>query len=361
MLTAAGRLAFALLEAFYCAATGEPLLFLSEASVCAMTTAPAAQASRAEYTRRMNRVLNYIDAHLEQPLDGAALADVANFSRFHFHRLFAAWMGETLGNYIRRRRLEKAALRLCASSHETVLETALASGFNSAEAFARAFKLRFGCTPSDWRANAPQRAAALVAAIGQRRADEESNPDQVASNVDQACQGAFADAVISCPLAKDPAMNVRIIDLPATRVAYQRLIGPYGPAIGEFWRNKMTPWMYSHGFSEGVCYGIGHDDPSITPADKCRYDACVEVPADFVTSGQADIQTLPGGRYALSSFKGRVENIADAWTRLLREWMPSNGLQCDDRPCFERFYAATAFNPQTGEFSCDICIPVKAL
>lgn len=326
-----------------------------------MTTEPTAHASRAEYTRRMNRVLNYIDAHLEHPLEGAELADVANFSRFHFHRIFAAWMGETLGSYVRRRRLEKAALRLSCGSHETVLETALATGFNSGEAFARAFKLKFGCTPSDWRANTPQRLAALAAAIGQRPGKQESNPDQVFGNTDQAHETAFGDSDVSYLSTKETTMHVRIIDLPKTRVAYQRLIGPYGPAIGEFWRSTMAPWMHSNGFSEEACYGIGYDDPSITPANKCRYDACVEVPADFVASGQADTQTLPGGRYAVSSFKGRVENIADAWTRLMREWMPSNGLQCDDRPCFEMFYAATAFNPETGEFSCDICIPVKAL
>ncbi|WP_343583991.1 AraC family transcriptional regulator, partial [Herbaspirillum sp.] len=102
-----------------------------------MTSKASAQASRAEYTRRMNRVLNYIDAHLDQPLDGAELADVANFSRFHFHRIFAAIMGETLGSYARRRRLEKAAFRLSCGNDETVLETALATGFGSAEAFAR--------------------------------------------------------------------------------------------------------------------------------------------------------------------------------------------------------------------------------
>ena len=88
---------------------------------------------RAEYARRINRVLNYIDAHLDQPLDGAHLADIANFSRFHFHRIFAAWMGETLGSYAQRRRLEKAAFRLSCGSKETVLETALATGFQSAK------------------------------------------------------------------------------------------------------------------------------------------------------------------------------------------------------------------------------------
>jgi len=64
--------------------------------------------SRLEYTQRMNRVLDHIDRHLDQPLALADLAAVANFSSFHFHRIFAAWMGETLGDYLRRRRLRSA-------------------------------------------------------------------------------------------------------------------------------------------------------------------------------------------------------------------------------------------------------------
>ena len=326
-----------------------------------MTTKPSAQVSRAEYARRINRVLNYIDAHLDQPLDGAQLADIANFSRFHFHRIFAAWMGETLGSYAQRRRLEKAAFRLSCGSHETVLETALATGFHSGEAFARAFKLKFGCTPSTWRSTTLQRLKMQASAIGQQPGNQESNPDQVFSNIHQEGEPALGESDVSYRLTETCAMDVRIVDLPKARVAYQRLIGPYGPAIGEFWRGTIAPWMHSNGLSDETCYGIGHDDPSLTPANKCRYDACVEVPAHFVASGQVDIQALPGGRYAVASFKGKAEVLGNAWMWLTREWMPSSGLQCDDRPCFEMFSATTALDPHTGEFSCDICIPVRAL
>jgi AraC family transcriptional regulator len=64
--------------------------------------------SRSEYDQRMHRVLAHIDAHLDQTLGLATLADVAHFSPFHFHRLFTAWMGHTLGDYLRRRRVEVA-------------------------------------------------------------------------------------------------------------------------------------------------------------------------------------------------------------------------------------------------------------
>ena len=308
----------------------------------------------------MNRVLNHIDQHLDQPLELAQLADVANFSRFHFHRIFAAWMGETLGDYLRRRRLEKAAFRL-ASTSESILETALSTGFGSGEAFARAFKLKFGCTPTAWRADTANRLASQAAAIGNRHAaDSDSNPDQAFGNPDQAGPHGVNEDGDSTHF-KGIAMEVQILDLPAARVAYQRLIGPYGPAIGTFWRGTVAPWMQSHGLSAATCYGIGHDDPSITPPDKCRYDACVEVPADFQPGAQADIMPLPGGRYAVARFKAPPSQIADAWMWLTREWLPSSGLQCDDRPCFERFDATTGMNPATGEFTCDICIPVRAL
>ena len=84
----------------------------------------------------MHRVVEHVDRHLDAELDLATLADVAHFSPFHFHRLFAAWMGETLGDYVRRRRLEVAATRLAAQPRVPVLQIALSTGFGSSEAFA---------------------------------------------------------------------------------------------------------------------------------------------------------------------------------------------------------------------------------
>src|ERR1700757_3053830 len=107
--------------------------------------------SRDVYVDRMHRVTEHIDQHLDQYLDLETLADVAHFSPYHFHRLFSAWMGETLGDYLRRRRIEVAAMRLVAQPRVPVLHIALSVGFGSAEAFTRAFRARFGCAPTAWR------------------------------------------------------------------------------------------------------------------------------------------------------------------------------------------------------------------
>jgi AraC family transcriptional regulator len=102
----------------------------------------SAPKSRAMYADRMQRVTEHIDRHLDQTLDLDALAKVAHFSPFHFHRLFSAWMGETVGEYLRRRRCEIAATRLVAQPRMAVIQIALAVGFGSAEAKIADFRRR---------------------------------------------------------------------------------------------------------------------------------------------------------------------------------------------------------------------------
>jgi AraC family transcriptional regulator len=305
---------------------------------------------RSEYERRMNRVLDHIDRNLDAQLDLPALADVANFSRYHFHRIFAGWMGETIGDYVRRRRLEVAAHKLAAGG--TVLDVALSTGFGSGEAFARAFKSRFGSTPTEWRNNTPERTAAFLAAL-------KSNFDQANSKHGQAGNGANGEHDISPNPYGEMIMEVNVIDIQPARIAYRRHIGPYGPAVGQFWAEAIMPWIMAHGLAQATCYGIGHDDPSVTPADKCRYDACVEIPAGFEPGGQFSVATIPGGRYAVTRYTGSPRDIGPAWNRLMKEWLPSSGLQCDERPCFERYDSLAT--QSDGNFTCEICIPVKAL
>lgn len=306
--------------------------------------------SRSEHEGRMHRVIAYIDQHLDQTLDLHTLAEVAHFSQFHFHRIFSAWMGETLGDYLRRRRVEVAAMRLASQPRTTVLNTALSVGFGSPEAFARAFKSRFGCSPSGWRT---QQSA-------QRRAN--SNPGQVDSKMSQV-PVAFSAEHEASPISTnmETIMNVKLIDRQPVTVAYLRHLGQYGEAIARFWQNTYYPWAVANNLLEQARYGISYDDPSITAEEQCRYDACVEVAPDFVVSGGAFKTTIPGGKYAVLRYSGTGEQVVGAWTALLREWLPASGLQLDARPCFEYYPTDGKCDPQTGAFECEICIPVVPL
>ena len=104
-----------------------------------------------EYKNRINRVIDYINANLKQPLSLDVLAGVASFSSFHFHRIFRAMTDETLSDFVKRLRLEKAANMLAVNPRASVTAVAFECGFSSSASFARSFKERFGCSATEWR------------------------------------------------------------------------------------------------------------------------------------------------------------------------------------------------------------------
>jgi AraC family transcriptional regulator len=303
---------------------------------------------RAEYERRLHRVFAYIDAHLDEPLDVATLAREASFSPFHFHRLFSAHTGETIGAYLTRRRVEQAAARLGAQPRVTVLTMALSVGFGSAEAFSRAFKKHFGCSPSQWKT------------VRRRGAAKHSKLSQANRNLDQAAtvRTRYGKRTMKTTLAP---LQVAVANRPAVRFAYLRYQGPFGPAVGRFWGEKVYPWLAANNLLGAPRYGICHDDPAVTDSSKLRYDAGAEVGKDFVPSQGAQLGTTPAGLYASTRFFGTSQEIPAIWDRLLREWLPASGYQLDARPCFEYYPPDGEMDEKTGAFTCDLCMPVAKL
>jgi AraC family transcriptional regulator len=264
-------------------------------------------------------------------------------------------MGETLGEYLRRRRLETAAMRLIAQPDLPVLHVALAVGFGSAEAFARSFKARFGSTPTAWRARERERRAESKGRQAERK------PGQAKRKRGRETAGGGGEAGTTRNDAQEVPMKVTIIDRKPVYVAYFRYVGPAGEPISEFWRTKVAPWMETNGLIGRTRYGVSLDDPGITAPAKYRYDACVEVPPDFTGTGKYLTTTLPGGKYAVARFEGTVEKFTDAWSALLRDWLPASGMQLDARPFFETYGPDSSWDPETGVMRCDLCVPVARL
>jgi AraC family transcriptional regulator len=298
----------------------------------------APRRSQVEYERRLHAVVEYVDRHLDDKLDLATLAGVAHFSPFHFHRLFQALMGEPLGDYIRRRRLELAAVRLRAQLRIPVIQIALGVGFGSAEAFTRAFRSRFGCSPTEWR---------------------KSKRDQMGGKPGQARNPASRKHGRS--RNQELVMNVKLVDREAVSVAYLRRTGAYGPGISQFWKKQVAPWMEANNFFGRDRFGISLDDPSVTRPENCRYDACVASPENEVLAGDPGRRVIPGGKYASLAYEGTGADIGAAWDSLLRDWLPRSGLQLDARPFFEHYPTDGRYDPRTGAFTCNICVPVAPL
>jgi AraC family transcriptional regulator len=107
---------------------------------------------------RLQRVVDSIESSLSSGQDTAidipALADMCHVSPWHFQRLFKSLVGDTLGNYLRGRRLTQAA-ELLLSSDRSILDIAMQVGFGSNEALSRAFKGYFNLTPKAFRQQSP--------------------------------------------------------------------------------------------------------------------------------------------------------------------------------------------------------------
>lgn len=306
-----------------------------------------------EYETRVNRVIDHIRSHLAGELSLSTLARVAAFSPFHFHRVFRAITGETLFGFIHRLRIEKAAGALLHHPDQSVLEVALDHGFASAATFARAFKTQFGMSATEWRGGGADDWSA--------RHRPERNPGKQLRKAGKA-SGRIRPHSLG-RRTEERSMSVHVRELPSYHVAYMRYVGPYGAhGIPELW-TRFDTWMEARGLrpEARVTLGVGYDDPRITAAEKCRYDACVVVPPDFLPDRRVNVMDLRGGPCAVATFTGTADEITDAWDRVFAAWLPGSAWQPDDRPCVEVYRGNPTVDAKAGVFRCELCLPVRPL
>jgi AraC family transcriptional regulator len=322
----------------------------------------ASDKNRQEYEKRVNRVLDHIRAHRAEELTLDALAAVAGFSPFHFHRVFKAMTGENLMEQIQRTRLEQAAGELVSRPHVDILAIALDNGFGSASGFARAFKDRFGMSASQWRAGG----APHLSPSKPRQADRK--PGQAQGKAGKAAAAQSGQPVSSSGTQarmEETAMRpieIKVQTLPSWRVAYLRSVGPYGPAGGiqDTWQ-RLGRWAEARDLwgADRICLGISHDDPRVTDPAKCRYDAAIVIPPKLDVDGDVNVIDVPGGKYATAAFAAPANEIGFTYDQIFG-WLPQSGYQPDHRFIFE-LYRGEFHDSCTGNVICDVCLPVRPL
>ena len=319
---------------------------------------------RAEYVARINRVIDHIQAHLDGELSLVVLAKVASFSPFHFHRVFAAMVGETLNQFITRLRAERAAARLSLNPGQSITEIALDCGYSSPAAFSRAFREAFGVSPSAWRDGGRR---------DRKIGKEESKPGQSKSNPgkDFAVVSFHIDLQTNQPTwrvqmkAKKAEIVVDVKELPEMHVAYVRHIGPYagqGQLFAESF-GKLMRWAAPRAlirFPQTKMLSVYYDDPHVTEESRLRVDCGMTVPPETQAEGEVGRTTLPAGKYAVAHFELGEHEYSEAWKAVMGGWLPESGYQPDDRPCFELYLNDPKQHPQ-GKAIVDICVPVRPM
>lgn len=282
----------------------------------------------AAYANRFNRVFDYIDKHLDDDLSVEQLSRVANFSKFHFHRQFSEYVGINVFRYIQLMRLKRASYRLVFNEGARIIDIALEAGFESSEAFSRAFKKLFEQTPSQFR-NKPE---------------WKSWNDQY-------------------PVLKrevKQAMDVKIVVFEETRIAVKEHRGD--PGLVNDTVKEFIDWRKESGLSPvttSKTFGVVYDNPDTVEPEKFRFDVCGAVSAPVPENRQGVInKIIPGGRCAVTRHCGAHNRIGESIYPLYREWLPQSGEELRDYPLFFHYINLI---PDTSEndLITDIYLPLK--
>lgn len=322
----------------------------------------AGNATRREYVARINRVLDHIEAHLQDALTLERLAAVAHFSPYHFHRVFNAMVGETLNRFIARVRIERAMQWLVANPDRSVTEIALDCGFSGSQTFARAFREYTGMSATEWR-RACLRGGSKIGNTKGKIGNTISNIGEDSGD-DNGYLAPVLQSLRRIPMTTISADSVTVQQLPDTHVAYVRHIGPYAGDETLF-KNlfaRLCQWAGPRGLiREGSDFiTIYHDDPNITAPDKLRTSVCLSVPAGTPVEGDIGTLVIPAGSYAFARFEILPVQYGDAWNSLCGAWLPDSGYEPADGPSFEIYRNDPSTHPEHKHIV-DICIPVKPM
>jgi AraC family transcriptional regulator len=266
--------------------------------------------AKVDYVARINRAIDHVVQHLDEPLDLEQLAGVACFSPFHFHRVFKSLVGETVASFVKRVRLERAIQLMSHRPDARLTDIALACGFASSSDFSRSFKQRYGVPPRAFDV-AGFRDGNREHGLGIARLPEGENPDGFVATLH---------------------------DLAPRFVAYVRVTDSYRPGAVKDAAQRMIAWARRRGLAGGRWLGYMWDDPEVVPLEKCRYDLGVEIPARIAADGEVGCLELPAMKVARVEVRGGAELELRAIDWVFRTWLPPSGFVPADQPCFEAFH-----------------------
>lgn len=285
-----------------------------------------------DYGVRINRALNYAQKKLPENVELEEVASISSFSPYHFHRIFMFVVGEKFAAFMRKRRLEWAAMELI-NTRRRILDISLDAGYETQESFARAFKVHFNTTPNKFRNKVKSPSEAF---IGLRSTFE----------------------IQIGELMKPEIIQKETLEVIGVQKDYDE--PDFSGALSqwqEFWsRNKELDSRDTNCY-----YGL-----TVVPTRTRQKNNCCGVyrylvAQEFVSGGAVPEGmtrfTIPCQKYAKYTYKGPISGfqafIMNVWTR----YLPESGLEVIESPEIEVY--DERFNLESHESEMDYLVPVK--
>ncbi len=265
-------------------------------------------------------ILERIESNLEY-VNITELIELSGFSYFHFHRIFHAYVGETLKQYLKRIRLEKSAYEL-QYKKVPITQVALNAGFSTPSSFNKAFKEFFNTTPSKYKKMTIRKEEFTM------------------------------------------IKPIKTVDLESIEVYSVRHVGAY-TEIGKAFE-KLMKWAYTNKIKNKknlmgkghYSYGISYDDPNVTEFSKLRSDACIDASDEVTQEEGINKQTISGGRYAVFLHKGAYTNLKETYNDIFSSYVRQNDVQLRNVPVFERYLNRDPRRTKEENLKTEIYIPI---
>lgn len=277
-----------------------------------------------EYQKQINIVIEYINNHLDEPIDLMKLAEISNFSPFHFHRIIRAFLGEPIGTYILRMRLETAA-RLLRYTDLAISDIAYKVGYDVPSSLSKSFKQHYDISPIDYRNN--------------------------------------KDYHIMKTEKKDISLNIKgpkVMDIPTKKAIYLKLTGIYGSldfsgSWQRLWQFVKENKLYSFGMEHIAIY---YDDPKVTENEKLRTDICLTIKKDIKPQGEIGVKEIIGGKFIMFLYKGSYEHLDAVYDTIYSRLLPETNFRLRNTHGFEK-YLNHPGNTKPEKLKTEIYIPVE--
>ncbi|MEK3661311.1 AraC family transcriptional regulator [Paenibacillus sp. FSL F4-0236] len=301
-----------------------------------------------DYRVRIQTVLHFIEENIDQEINLEMLAEISNFSKYHFSRVFSAITNKTPMTYLTERRLVRAVAYL-ETTNKTMLDISTLCGFSSISSFNSSFRKLFKTTPREMRRSKQEHSNnQLMSSNNQEELAPSKNYDVNSNNNNNFLRRVWQ-------------MNIEVKELPSYQVAYVRHVGSYLETY-KAWAT-LSKWVAKNNLPATEYFiGISLDDPSATDEYSCRYDACITIPREFSIEGDSGIsfQTLSGGLYARYQFYDTIDKFAIAYQSVYGQWLPNSEYEPDDRYALE-FCMNDPYTDPEGKAKVDLYIPIKSI
>lgn len=280
--------------------------------------------TKEEYAKRINMVIEYIGRNLDREINLDELSQVSKFSIYHFHRIFRAMVGEPVGAFVVRMRVETAA-RLLRYTSLSVQDIAYNVGYNVPSSLTKVFRQFYNISPIEYRNN--------------------------------------KNYIIMKPLQLNSDVKLRsprIIGLEPKKAIYVRLQGNYQTidycgAYTKLWAFVKENKLFTAGIEHLTA---SYDDPKVTETEKLRTDVCLVVHKPAEPKGEIGVREIAGGRFAVFTYIGPYKNLYTIFNAIYGKWLPESGYRLRMEQGFEK-YLNNPDNTPEEKLKTEIYIPIE--